>query len=147
MSDAPGRLVGRLALLWAGLAVGVAFVATPAKFAAPSLTLPVALDVGRHTFALANRLELAVLAAAIVSALLSRRRLTWLCLLAAPAAVVLAQALWLIPALDARVVAILAGQAAPPSDLHGLYIAAEAVKVAALLAAGFAPPAGRGAGG
>ena len=38
-----------VATLWLGLLLGVAFLATPAKFLAPGL-LPVALDVGR-TFA------------------------------------------------------------------------------------------------
>ena len=37
----PGRpasdgLIGRLLVMWAGLAIGVAFVATPAKLLAPS---------------------------------------------------------------------------------------------------------------
>lgn len=35
-----------LAVLWAGLLLGVSFLATPVKFLAPSLSLPVALDVG-----------------------------------------------------------------------------------------------------
>ena len=33
------------ATLWAGLLMGVSFVATPVKFLAPSLSLAVALDV------------------------------------------------------------------------------------------------------
>jgi hypothetical protein len=43
------------AILWLGLLLGVSFLATPAKFLAPSLALPVALDVGRHTFAVFNK--------------------------------------------------------------------------------------------
>jgi hypothetical protein len=62
------RLSARLILLWAGLSVGVAFLATPVKFLAPSLTLPAALDVGRHTFSLYNRAELALLVALILLA-------------------------------------------------------------------------------
>ena len=33
------QLGAKIALLWAGLSIGVAFLATPAKFTAPSLTL------------------------------------------------------------------------------------------------------------
>ncbi len=54
-SAAVDRLGPQLLLIWAGVALGVAFVATPAKFLAPSLSLPVALDVGRHTFAVYDR--------------------------------------------------------------------------------------------
>ena len=52
---AAGALI--LATFWAGIVIGVSFIATIAKFDAPSLTLPVALDVGRHTFAPLARIE------------------------------------------------------------------------------------------
>ena len=54
------RLATEVYLLWAGLAIGVAFLATPAKFLALSLSLSVALDVGRHTFRVYNGVELAL---------------------------------------------------------------------------------------
>jgi hypothetical protein len=52
------------------------------------------------------------------------------------AAVVAVQAVWLLPALDARVAAVLAGSSPPPSPDHIWYIISEAVKLAALLAIG-----------
>ena len=125
-------------LLWAGLSVGVAFLATPAKFLAPSLTVPVALDVGRHTFSIYNHVELALLVALVLlgvrSKLWRRRYLA----LSAPGVIVVAQATWLIPALDARVAAILGGQTPPASGLHALYIGTELAKILWLLAFGFA---------
>ena len=129
------RLGARLIAVWAGLAVGVGFLATPAKFLAPSLSLPVALDVGRHTFRIYNQVELALLAALLVPAAMSRSRLRWCLALAPPAVVVLLEAGWLIPALDARVAVILAGGGArlPPSALHAVYIGLEALKVLWLL--------------
>jgi hypothetical protein len=137
---ASDALIGRILLLWAGIAVGVAFVATPAKFLAPSLSLPVALDVGRHTFAVFNRIELLLLAALLLASLFAARRRRWLLTLAVAGAVVLAQALWMIPELDARVAAILAGRPpARPSALHGAYIGAEALKIAALALGGLVP--------
>jgi hypothetical protein len=132
--------LSRLVLVWAGLAFGVAFVATPAKFLAPSLSLPVALDVGRHTFAVFNRLELLLLVSLLVLALFAPNRRAWLAALAVPGVIVLAQAVWLIPALDVRVGDILAGRSPSPSNLHGLYIAAEAAKLAALALIGFCGP-------
>jgi hypothetical protein len=47
-----------LASAWAGFLVGLSFLAMPVKFMAPSLTLPVALDVGRQTFFVFNRSEI-----------------------------------------------------------------------------------------
>jgi hypothetical protein len=78
-----------------------------------------------------------------VLALFSPSRRAWLARLAAPAAIVLAQALWLIPVLDGRVAEILAGRTPPPSNLHAIYIAAEAVKIASLVTAAVLRP-GRG---
>ena len=131
------RLSARLILLWAGLSIGVAFLATPAKFLAPSLALPVALEVGRYTFSIYNQAELALL---LVLALLGVRSRLWpmrYLALSAPGVIVVAQAIWLIPALDARVSAILAGQTPPASNLHALYIGAELAKVLWLLAFSF----------
>ena len=137
------RLGPQLLLIWAGLAIGVAFLATPAKFLAPSLSLPVALDVGRQTFQIYNQTELVLLVALVVLGGWSKNRVQWYLVVAIPGLVVIAQALWLIPALDLRVSAIEAGAThLPPSNLHWIYIAAEAVKVVSLLTSGligFAP--------
>jgi hypothetical protein len=36
-----------LFILWAGLILGVSFIATPVKFMAQHLTMPVALEIGK----------------------------------------------------------------------------------------------------
>jgi hypothetical protein len=131
------QLGAKIALLWAGLSIGVAFLATPAKFTAPSLTLPVALEVGQQTFRVYNGVELLLLIALLVLGRWSTTPIRWYLAVLAPAAVILAQRFWLIPALDLRVLAIQHGQApVPPSQLHTIYIAAEALKVLWLLALG-----------
>lgn len=131
------RLGPQLLLIWAGFAIGVAFLATPAKFLAPSLTLPVALDVGRQTFQIYNRTELVLIVALTVLGGWSENRRHWYLALAVPGLVVMAQALWLLPALGLRVSAIEVGAThLPPSNLHWIYIAAEAVKIVSLLACG-----------
>ncbi len=132
------RFGARLCLLWAGLSIGVAFLATPAKFLASSLSLPVALDVGQHTFRIYNGVELALLVGLVVLGRWSTLRRRWYLALLGPGAVVLAQTFWLIPSLDLRVLAIQHGQSPlPPSQLHTVYIAAEALKVLWLLSLGF----------
>jgi hypothetical protein len=131
------RLGPKLLLIWAGLALGVAFVATPAKFLAPSLSLPVALDVGRHTFAVYDRLELAMLAAWLTLGLWSANRPRWCLAVLVPGAVIAAEVFWLLPALDRRVAVVLAGGSLVDDPvLHGAYIVGEVVKAAALLVAG-----------
>lgn len=119
------------------MAIGVAFLATPAKFLVDSLTLTTALEIGRRTFGIYNGVELALVFGLLVMAAASRWRGRWCLALSAPVAVVLAQTVWLIPALDARVSLILAGQTPAASSLHQIYIAAEGLKVLWLGVLGF----------
>lgn len=139
------RLLPGLLIFWAGLSAGVAFLATPVKFLAPSLSLPVALDVGRQTFRAYNTTEIVLLAFALMLGVLSASRVRWYRSLAVPAIAVALQSLWLLPALDERVVAVLTG--APeraPSHLHAAFIGLEAIKVVSLLAFGVSQLRGPG---
>ncbi|MGE0521894.1 MAG: hypothetical protein AB7O60_02530 [Variibacter sp.] len=121
--------------IWLGMLVGVSFLATSAKFLAPSLTLPVALDVGRHTFAVFNKVEWAFAAVSLLMFIAGRRAWTVGAALAVTIGLLLAETVWLLPVLDARVGMIMAGQQPPLSQLHTLFIAFEAVRVVALLVA------------
>jgi hypothetical protein len=118
--------------VWLGLLIGVSFIATPIKFSADSLSLPVALEIGRVTFALLNRIEWAMLVLLIGSSWIARRSPFghWnahaLCL------ILVAQTFWLLPVLDARVGAILAGSAVVPSYHHWVYIGADGTKLVLL---------------
>ena len=123
-----------VACCWIGLVLGVSFLATVAKFNAPSLTLPVALDVGRHTFAPLARAEWALVLVLAASIVLGAPTPLRLAAVTAIAAILLAQALWLLPALDARVDTIIGGGTPPPSSLHLVFVAGEAVKLLLLLA-------------
>lgn len=138
----PGA-TSNLALLWAGMVLGVSFLATPAKFLAPSLSRPVALDVGRHTFRTFAFVEMALTAALGLSAAAPSRQRP---LTLAPGLIVLAQALWLRPRLNARTRQIVNGVATPPpSGMHLAYVACEMAKLAALLGLGLrGRAAGRG---
>jgi hypothetical protein len=140
----PETLVGRrwaaayfaVAMLWLGLLMGVAFLATPAKFLAPSLSLPVALDVGRHTFHIFNKVEW-VLAAILVMLPLGGGS-AWPKLLAIFAGLlVIVETVWLLPLLDLRVSLIIAGKTPSPADFHQLYIVMEVVKVLLLVVIAF----------
>ena len=130
---AAGLLSGSVALLWAGIVIGVSVLATPVKFAAPSLSLGVALEVGHVTFHLLNRVEWGLALLLVLAVLAARQRLLWL-MAGAAVAVVALQTFWLLPVLDVRTAAVIAGEPVPPSHYHLWYIAAEAAKIAALLA-------------
>ena len=109
-----------IALIWLGMLIGVSFLATPVKFVVHDLSLPVALQVGQATFALFARVEW-VLAAGL--RLRSGRRAACCLAFAVFIAAALAQAVWLLPALDARIAEIVAGGAPPPSPHHTFYAA------------------------
>ena len=138
MPNWKGNALAVVLLLWAGVLFGVAFLATPAKFSAPSLTLPVALEIGRATFEVLNRAEVAfaLLSAGLVLAGSTRRPLVVI-LCAVACLGLLLDTLWLLPVLDLRAQVVIDGGDPPPSHLHDLYIGIDSVKFLALLAASF----------
>lgn len=122
-----------LATAWLGLLLGVSFVATPVKFRAPSLDLPVALDVGRVTFALFSKVELGLCLILVLCMPFLRIGFVGALAVALVVVIVLAQAFWLLPLLDARVGEIIAGATVPATSDHRWYVVGEAVKTAVLL--------------
>lgn len=130
------RFSGMIALwaaLWAGFLMGVSGLATLAKFHAGSITLPVALDVGRVTFAALEKAEfvfLGVLVLLVIAAGLTLPRLGLIIVLALGR---LAQSIWLLPVLSGRVEAILKGLPWMPGVEHRWYVAIEGGKILVLL--------------
>ena len=136
------RLRPTVAAVWLGMLIGVSFIATPVKFQAAGLDLATALDVGRLTFGAFSRVEW-VLAALLVVTGLSPRVLRWRQVVTGVIVLgVAVQALWLLPALDARVAVIMAGNMPEPSRHHALYAGVEIVKVFGLASLGL--PSWRG---
>jgi hypothetical protein len=125
-----------LLLIWAGMVIGVSFLASPAKFAALSLSLPVALDVGRQVFGTFGRVEIGLALATFLLALASRRKtaIAWL-VLGLIWLIVAAQGLWLLPVLDARAEMVLDGVQPPPAPWHWIYVVLEVTKLLSLLLA------------
>lgn len=133
------RTVAAILFVWTGLLFGVSFVATPAKFLAPSLPMAQALDVGRWTFHVLAWIEWAfVIATAGLIAVAWRSGRRGMAVAAGLIAVVVlaAETFVLRPLLDARVLRIMAGESVPPGSWHNVYIALEALRLALILAAG-----------
>lgn len=125
--------VGMLALAaaWIGMLVGISFLATPAKFLTPSLSLPVALDVGRHTFLVFSRTEWLLSVVLIGLVLFGAPGRSSVIGVVIVVALVMAETFWALPLLDSRVDMIIAGQKPAPSGMHTLYILFEVTKLLA----------------
>ena len=120
-------------LLWIGFVCGISFMATPLKFQAPSLTLPVALEIGHLVFHALNALEIGYATAITVITLCSDwpRRIRVLTLLIG--LLLATQTILLYTVLDARTLAIIHGLEVPERSFHPYYVALEGVKFALLL--------------
>jgi hypothetical protein len=125
-----------VAFTWLGMTIGVSLIATPMRFAAETITRPVALDVGRVVFAAFNKAELlALLLLLVVVRIAGNARVLW-AWCAVLTLIVLAQGVWLIPELAARTDLILAGVEPPASRAHAIYASLELAKMAILLLIG-----------
>jgi hypothetical protein len=132
------RALAAILFVWAGLLLGVSFVATPAKFLAPSLPMAQALDVGRWTFHVLTRIEwgfVLLTAVLLVMAWRSARLGSVAGLIACVAAVLAVESFVLRPLLDERVLRIMAGEAVPSTIWHDVYIALEAIRLVLITAA------------
>lgn len=128
-----GAALQALALLWAGMLLGVAFIAVPAQFSAEGLSRPLGIDIARHVFRAFDPVEIGLAVLNLVLALLRRPgRLQW-ALLGLVWLIVALQSLWLLPTLELRADQILQGETPPPGPWHGLYVGSEVTKLAALL--------------
>lgn len=133
MPDA-GVLVPLLALIWAGVSLGGSLVAAPAKFRAPSLTRPTALEVGRVQFLWVGVTE-AILCVVLVGALLPGATDAWKWLVV-PIVILAFQRLAIMPPLDTRTRRLIRGEQVGASHLHHVYVVLEVGKFASLVVGG-----------
>ena len=135
--------VSLICWLWAGVVLGVSFIATPAKFLAPSLSLPDALEVGRATFYVLRWLEcgfIVILIAVLLITYAHIKLTAWFSVVAVILCLLI-NYLGLQPALDERTKLIIAGEAIAQSSQHKVYVFIEMIKLIALMVAGwFAKP-------
>lgn len=122
---------------WFGMTAGISLLESPARFTADTLSRAAALDLGRIVFSLLNKAELValVLVLCIVRISGQARRFWGEC--AMLALILMAQSVWLLPALSARSLQIVAGDDPGPSFVHAAYATLELLKLALLLVLGF----------
>lgn len=126
-----------IAFTWLGMTAGVSMLATPARFAAETITRPIALDVGRTVFAVLNKAEFVALILLLVIVRLrgDARRYFFTC--AMLALILIAQSMWLQPELAARTDLIIAGIEPGPSYAHAIYSISELAKLLLLALLGY----------
>ena len=125
-----------LTFVWFGFVAAISFMEAPVKFTAPSLTLAVGLDVGRHVFAVLNKIEIVFALASLLLLLRGRYTSRIIFLTLTLCGIVALQTFWLLPALDARALVYISGNTPPPSHLHFVYIVIEALKLLGLFVLG-----------
>ncbi len=126
-----------ISLIWLGMILGISFLEAPVKFTAPSVTLPVGLDIGRHVFAVFNKVEIVWALAVLMLFLIMRPGLKPGLFLMVVGTVLAVQSAWLLPLLDQRAALIIKGEVPPASFHHSFYVILEIVKAAALGVYGF----------
>lgn len=126
-----------LAFVWFGVTAGVSLLAAPVKFTAPTLTRPVALDVGRVVFQALNQVELVLLIVMLVLIRMTKETTKYWPHAAVLVLIMIAQSAWLLPELAARSASIVSGVEPPASIAHGAYAVSELLKLATLLVLGF----------
>jgi hypothetical protein len=131
-----GAVVAAVSFTWLGMVLAISFLEAPLKFRAPGITIPLGLGIGRLVFRALNRVELVLLALALVGVALAPRPA--LIGIAAALAVLVGAQLGLVrPVLNRRSDRVLAGEELPRSRGHLVYVALEVVKAALLVALGW----------
>ena len=125
-----------ICFVWFGMTAGISLLATPARFAAPTVTRIVALDIGRVVFAVLNKAELMALIIFLIVIRASDHSRRWWAVAALLTLIVLAQSIWLLPELAERTAQIVAGGQPPPSIAHAAYSSLELIKLGLLFCSG-----------
>lgn len=120
---------------WLGMVLAISFIEAPLKFRAPGVTVQLGLGIGRLVFRVLNAVE-AVLALVLIAAFALGLPGPAIAAGAVTVAVLVLQLALVRPRLNKRSDRVLAGEDAPRSRGHLVYVALELIKVIALLVTG-----------
>jgi len=109
----------------------------PVKFTAPSLTLPVGLDVGRTVFSALNKVEISFALLMIIALYFYSNDKKTKVLFSFVLIILILQTIWLLPVLNERASIIINGGTPPESNIHVFYIILETLKLILLFLVGF----------
>ena len=121
--------------LWIGFLGAISFMEAWLKFRAPGVTVALGLGIGKLVFYALNKMEWIFAAAIMLNILLYKNKVVNrnMLFLIIPVILLIVQTAWMLPALDARADAHIAGNIPAASNLHLYYIGAEVLKLICLL--------------
>ena len=125
--------------LWAGCILAISFMESWLKFRAPGITLPLGLGIGKLIFNTLNKIEWFFVAVIAICFIINLKNSfsNYDVLLALCVILLAIETLWLLPALDARAIQVIAGKKPEPSTLHWYFVGAEFIKLFSLLLFGW----------
>jgi hypothetical protein len=133
----PGPAVAAaLTFVWVGMVLAISFLEAPLKFRAQGVTLQIGLGIGRLVFRVLNSAEVLIAVGILVALALGHPPLGVIVTFAVVFGALLVQLAGVRPRLARRSDAVLAGQNAPRSRAHYVYVAFEAIKLVALVVGG-----------
>ncbi|MBY0286104.1 hypothetical protein [Mycolicibacterium tusciae] len=135
MSTGPA-VATALTFVWLGMVLAISFLEAPLKFRAPGVTLQIGLGIGRLVFRALNSAEVLIAVGIAVGLALNHPRTGIVVAFAIAFGALIIQLAGVRPRLTRRSDAVLAGENAPRSRAHYVYVALEAVKVIALIVGG-----------
>lgn len=125
-----------LTFIWLGMVLAISFLEAPLKFRAPGVTLQIGLSIGRMVFRALNTVEVLIAAGIAIALGLSDPRMGIVVIFAIAFGALIIQLAGVRPRLTRRSDAVLAGENAPRSHAHYVYVAFEVVKLVALIVGG-----------
>ena len=125
-----------LTFSWLGMVLAISFLEAPLKFRAPGVTLQIGLSIGRMVFRALNTVEVLIAVGIAIALGLSDPRMGIVVIFAIAFGALIIQLAGVRPRLTRRSDAVLAGENAPRSHAHYVYVAFEVVKLVALIVGG-----------
>ncbi len=125
-----------LTFIWLGMVLAISFLEAPLKFRAPGVTLQIGLSIGRMVFRALNTVEVLIAVGIAIALGLSDPRMGIVVIFAIAFGALIIQLAGVRPRLTRRSDAVLAGENAPRSHAHYVYVAFEVVKLVALIVGG-----------
>jgi len=135
MSAGPA-VAAALAFVWLGMVLAISFLEAPLKFRAPGVTLSIGLGIGRLVFRALNFTEVLIAVGIVVALCSSNPGIAIVVTFAVAFGALIVQLAGVRPRLTRRSNAVLAGENAPRSHAHYVYVALEGVKIVALVVGG-----------
>jgi hypothetical protein len=125
-----------LTFIWLGMVLAISFLEAPLKFRAPGVTLQIGLSIGRLVFRALNTVEVLIAVGIAIALGMSDPRMGIVVIFAIAFGALIIQLAGVRPRLTRRSDAVLAGENAPRSHAHYVYVAFEVVKLVALIVGG-----------